>query len=36
MLEAYPIEKYSPEYELIYILCQMPKGLNEIDMEEFY
>lgn len=35
MLEAYPIEMYSPEYELIYILCQMPKGLNEIDLEEF-
>jgi hypothetical protein len=33
LLKTYDIDKYPYEYELLYIICQMPNGLFESDLK---
>lgn len=33
LLKTYEIERFPYEYELLYIICQMPNGLFESDLK---
>jgi hypothetical protein len=34
LLEEYPFDKFEQLYHLLFILCSMPKGLYDIDIEQ--
>jgi len=34
LLKKFPLEHYPNEYALLYIICQMPSGLFERDIDE--
>jgi hypothetical protein len=34
LLKKFPISYYPNEYALLYIVCQMPSGLFEVDIDE--
>jgi hypothetical protein len=33
LINVYKLEDHPHEYELLFILCQMPKGLYDIDLD---
>jgi len=34
LIKKFPISLYPNEYALLYIVCQMPSGLFEVDLDE--